>query len=495
VLVDGANIVAAVKTPTTADVTTGILTALSGIVRQSLADPESLEAVMIGTTHFTNAVAQRRNLSRVAAVRICLPASRSLEPFVDWPDDLREKAAGDIIMLEGGHEYDGRPIVPFDEEGMRRAARRIRDKGLTAVGITSVFSPLTPELEERAREILYQEHPQATVTLSHEIGRIGLLERENATLLNASLLDLAKRTTRAFRRAIEQSGLAATLYLTQNDGTVTLAEIAVQFPIFSFASGPTNSMRGGAFLSHLSDAIVIDVGGTTTDVGILVKGFPREANNVIKVGGVRTLFRMPDVLSLALGGGTLVRRDPLAIGPQSTGYELMQRGLVFGGTDLTCTDIAVAGGLVALGDHARVAHLPAALVADAIREIQRIIEDAVDRIKTEAGDVPVIAVGGGAFLIPAHMKGVSEVLRIPHGNVANAVGAAIAQVSGECDQIFRDMSRDQMIDMAKRIASEHAIESGANAQTLEVVDVEDLPLAYMPGNSVRARVRVVGDIA
>src|SRR5439155_5377355 len=193
------------------------------------------------------------------------------------------------------------------------------------------------------------------------------------------------------------------------------------------------------------------------------KGFPREANNVIEVGGVRTLFRMPDVLSLALGGGTLVRRDPLAIGPESTGYELMQRGLVFGGTDLTCTDIAVAGGLVALGDHARVAHLPAALVADTIREIQRIIEDAVDRIKTEAGDVPVIAVGGGAFLIPAHMKGVSEVLRIPHANVANAVGAAIAQVSGECDQIFRDMSRDQMLDMAKRIASEHAIESGANA--------------------------------
>lgn len=495
VLVDGSTILGSFKTPTTPDVTTGITTALSGVLARAEADPASFKAVMIGTTHFTNAVAQRRSLTRVAAIRICLPASRSLEPFIDWPADLREKVLGEAILLEGGHECDGRPIVPFDEEGMRKAAREIRRKGLTSVGITSVFSPLTSETEERAAEILRQEHPEAAVTLSHTLGRIGLLERENATLLNASLKDLARKTSRAFVEAIRQSGLEAQLYLTQNDGTVMLAEMAERFPIFSFASGPTNSMRGGAFLSGLADAVVVDVGGTTTDVGMLVKGFPREANSVVEIGGVRTLFRMPDVISLALGGGTLVARDPIAIGPESTGYELMRRGLVFGGSELTSTDLAVAAGLIDLGDRAKVTGLPKNLVSAAIGTIHRMIEDIIDRIKTEAADIPVIAVGGGAFLVPERMKGVSRVMKLAHGDVANAVGAAIAQVSGECDQIFHGMAREEIIASARAIASTRAIEAGADPRTLEVVDVEDLPLAYMPGNSVRARVRVVGEIA
>ena len=333
------------------------------------------------------------------------------------------------------------------------------------------------------------------VTLSHAMGRIGLLERENAALLNACLRDLAHKTLGAFTKAIADSGLVAQLYITQNDGTVMLAEQAAAHPVFSFASGPTNSMRGAAYLSGRSDAIVVDVGGTTTDIGMLRNGFPREANNVVEVGGVRTLFRMPDLMSLALGGGTLVKRDPLKIGPESTGYELMRRGLVFGGGDLTCTDLAVARGLVALGEAGAAADLPASLLDDAFADIHRMIEDAVDRMKTQAGDVTVIAVGGGAFLVPPEMAGVSEVVHVPHGEVANAVGAAIAQVSGEVDRIFHDIGRDAGIAEAQRIAEARAIGAGADPKTLEVVEVEDLPLAYLPGDCLRVRVRVVGNIA
>src|SRR5581483_10547705 len=204
------------------------------------------------------------------------------------------------------------------------------------------------------------------VTLSHHLGRIGLLERENVALLNAALLDLARRTTRAFTDAIARSGLRAPLYLTQNDGTVMLAEVAARFPVYSFASGPTNSMRGAAFLSKLDDAIVVDVGGTTSDIGCLRHGFPREANNVVEVGGVRTLFRMPDLLSLGLGGGSRVTREPLAIGPASVGFRLTEQALVFGGDVLTVTDVAVAAGLIDLGHRARVASLPKGLVDAAL---------------------------------------------------------------------------------------------------------------------------------
>ena len=495
VLLEDDAVAAGVKTPTTPDVTTGITRALAALVEQA-PGARLAHGVMIGTTHFTNAVVQRRDLGRVAAVRIGLPSGASLPPFVDWPEDLADLVRAEVVMLEGGHEFDGRPLVPFDRKGMRKAARRIRAAGIRSVAIAAVFSPLNASGEEEAAALVREECPGVAVTLSHRLGRIGLLERENAALLNACLIELARRTTRAFTEALRASGIAAPLYLTQNDGTVILAEVAEEYPVYSFASGPTNSMRGAAFLSKRDEALVIDVGGTTTDIGSLRHGFPREANNVVEIGGVRTLFRMPDLLSLGLGGGTLVRPDPsLTIGPASVGYRLIEQALVFGGDVLTVTDVAVAAGLIDLGDRKRVASLPAGLVKGALARIRAMIEEGVDRMKTDAGLAPLIAVGGGSFLVPPRLAGVSEVLNVPHQAVANAVGAAIAQVSGEVDQIFQDLTRDEAIARARRSAEDKAVAAGADRATLNVVEVEDLPLAYLPGNSLRTRVRVVGEIA
>jgi N-methylhydantoinase A/oxoprolinase/acetone carboxylase beta subunit len=493
VLLEEDAITATVKTPTTADVTTGITRALAGLVERA-PGARTAQAVMIGTTHFTNAVVQRRDLGRVAAVRIGLPSGASLPPFVDWPEDLANLVRAEVVMLEGGHEFDGRPLVPFAARGMRAAARRIREAGIRSVAVAAVFSPLNATCEEEAAAILRDDCPDVAVTLSHRLGRIGLLERENAALLNACLIELARTTTRAFTEALRTSGIAAPLYLTQNDGTVMLAEVAEAYPVYSFASGPTNSMRGAAFLSKRDEALVIDVGGTTTDIGSLRHGFPREANNVVEIGGVRTLFRMPDLLSLGLGGGTVVTAPELAIGPMSVGYRLTEQALVFGGDVLTVTDVAVAAGLIDLGDRARVGSLPAALVREALARIGAMIEEGVDRMKTDAGETPLIAVGGGAFLVPTRLAGVSEVLNVPHQAVANAVGAAIAQVSGEVDQIFQDLSREEAIARARRLAEDKAVAAGADRATLGVVEVEDLPLAYLPGNSLRTRVRVVGEI-
>ena len=496
VLLDGAGVVRAVKSPTTPDVTDGITTVLRELLGAGTADNDPApHAVMIGTTHFTNAVVQRRDLTRVAAIRIGLPASASLPPFVDWPDDLAALVRGEVFMIAGGHEYDGRPIVPLDERAVRTAARRLRSTGLTSAAVASVFSPLNAECEERAAAILREECPGVAVTLSHHLGRIGLLERENAALLNASLVDLARRTTRAFGEALRASGLTAPLYLTQNDGTVMLASSAAAFPVYSFASGPTNSMRGAAFLSGLADALVIDVGGTTTDIGSLRHGFPREANSVVEVGGVRTLFRMPDLLSLGLGGGSLVQGNPPVVGPGSVGFRLVDEARVFGGVTLTATDVAVAAGLIDLGDRRRVADLSGDLVRAALARMHATIEEGVDRMKTDARGEPLIAVGGGCFLVPERLAGVSDVVHVPHQAVANAVGAAIAQVSGEVDQIFQDLPRADAIAEARRIAEQRATGGGADAATLQVVEIEDLPLAYLPGTSLRVRVRVVGDIA
>lgn len=494
-LLDGDKVLAAVKTFTTADVTTGVRAALKDLVAKAGGGTENVVAVMIGTTHFTNAVVERRNLGRAAAIRISLPASASLVPFCDWPKDLAAKVNGGVYLVEGGHEYDGRMLMPMDEKALAVAARQIARDGIEAVAISATFSPLTAECEERAAEILRNEAPDVDVTMSSTLGRIGLLERENVALMNASLIGLARDATQAFVDAVADSGLNAQLFITQNDGTVVKAEAAREYPVFSFASGPTNSMRGAALLAGIENAMVCDVGGTTADIGCLVNGFPREANNVVEIGGVRTLFRMPDLMSIAVGGGTRIGRDPLSIGPESVGYRLGQEALVFGGEQVTATDIAVASGLIELGDTGRIAGLDRDFVSAALAKIHANLSEAVDRMKTDATEVPLLAVGGGAMLIPEHMAGISEVIQVPHNGVANAVGAAMAQISGETDRIYRDMDREEAIAEARKDAIATAIKAGADEATIKVIDVEDLPLSYLPGRAIRTRVRVVGEAA
>ena len=494
-LLDGDRVIAAVKTFTTADVTSGVRTALKEVIEKAGDEARDVVAVMIGTTHFTNAVVERRNLGRAAALRVSLPASASLVPFCDWPKDLAAKVNGGVYLVEGGHEYDGRPLVPMDEKAVAEAARQMVKDGIEAVAVSATFSPLTAECEDRATEILKNEAPDIHVTKSSTLGRIGLLERENVALMNASLIGLARDTTRAFVDAVAESGLGAQLFITQNDGTVVKAEAAREYPVFSFASGPTNSMRGAALLAGIENAMVCDVGGTTADIGCLVNGFPREANNVVEVGGVRTLFRMPDLLSIAVGGGTKIGRDPVTVGPESVGYRLSERALVFGGDQITATDIAVAAGLISLGDASKVADLPADFVQAALGKMHENISEGVDRMKTDATEVPLLAVGGGAMLIPEKVPGISEVIHVEHSGVANAVGAAMAQISGETDRIYRDMDRDEAIAHARTAAIASAVEAGAEESSIKVIDVEDLPLSYLPGRAIRTRVRVVGEAA
>ena len=208
VLIDRQQVAGAVKTPTTADVTGGVRTALRKLLDETGRGDE-VAAVMIGTTHFVNAVVQRRGLNRAAALRICLPSSASLRPMVDWPEDLAAVVDDGTYLVAGGHEYDGRPMAPLDEHAIAAAAREMRAADVTAAAVTAVFSPLTDELEARAAEIMRQEHPDLRITLSSALGRIGLLERENVALLNAALegqLDEAEfKTDPRFGFAIPQA--------------------------------------------------------------------------------------------------------------------------------------------------------------------------------------------------------------------------------------------------------------------------------------------------
>ncbi|RJL35507.1 hydantoinase/oxoprolinase family protein [Bailinhaonella thermotolerans] len=480
---DDGQVLATVKSPTTEDVTGGVAAALAGL------GATRVSAVMIGTTHFVNALVEAARLEPVAAVRLGLPATAALPPLVDWPDRLRAAVEGAVHLCRGGHEYDGTPISDPDPDELKRVAADIRERGLRSVAISSVFSPVSDASERRAAEILAAElGPDVHLSLSSEIGKVGLLARENATIVNAALRPLAERTVAAFGEALLRAGITAPLFLSQNDGTLMDVDHARRYPVATFASGPTNSMRGAAYLSGLTDCAVVDIGGTTSDVGILVGGFPREAAGEALVAEVRTNFRIPDVLSIGIGGGSIIAADGSA-GPRSVGYRLTSEALVFGGGTLTATDLAVAAGRAEIGDLSRVAGIdparPLALIAERVAE-------AVDRMRTSAAPLPVVLVGGGSILVE-ELPGFSDVRRPPHFEVANAVGAAIAQVGGEVDRVFSG-PRETVLAEARAEAVTRAERAGARAGSVRIVDVEELPLAYLPGDSVRVRVKAVGDL-
>ena len=495
VLMDGGALVHAVKLPTTPDVTAGIIDSVGELLTQLPTDAR-VDAVMVGTTHFTNALLERRGLSQTAVIRLCLPATQLLPPLVDWPGELRDAIGGHTYMVGGGHEFDGREISPLDRSELRRLVARLRTDGVRAVALSGVFSPVNGEHESEAAVIVREEAPDLRVCVSHENGRTGLLERENAAALNAALGELATNTIRGIEQAIASLGINAPLYLSQNDGTLMDAEFAASFPVLTIASGPTNSMRGAAWLSGIRDGIVVDVGGTSTDVGTLVNGFPREAAVAVELAGVRTNFRMPDTVSIPLGGGTVVDSDPLRIGPQSVGYRLPQVGRVFGGDTLTTTDAAVAGGLATIGDPRLVADMDAKWVDRVMAEIKGRVETAIDRVKLSREDVPVALVGGGSILLGDDLAGASEVLRPENSGVANAIGAAIAQVGGQVERVYslEGMGREAAIADCTAAATARAVSAGADPATVEVVEIDEVPLTYVPSNATRVRVKAVGDL-
>ena len=194
VLMDGRTVVGWAKSPTTLDVSSGITGVLAKLLFETGVAPSAIAAVMLGTTHFTNAVVERRSLSRTAVVRVGLPATGALRPFVDWPKDLVEAIGGVSYLVHGGYEFDGRPIAALDEAEVRAAARQIRAAGIDCVAVSAVFSPVNTDQEIQVAALLADEIPGVRVSLSHEIGRIGLLERENAAAMNACLVHLAERT-------------------------------------------------------------------------------------------------------------------------------------------------------------------------------------------------------------------------------------------------------------------------------------------------------------
>lgn len=521
------GVLASHKASTTRDITSGITTAIESVLDASHVDLDRVIAVTIGTTHFINALveADAQRLSRVAVVRLCGPFTRLVPPFSDFPGRLRSILDGGSYFLDGGLEYDGEEIQALDHEQIRQKTRDIVSKGVRSVAIVGVFSPIDHSgvQEEVCKRIMLEVSPSLEITISRDVGPCGLLERENATILNSAVLRTARVVITGFKRAMLKLGLHCPLYLSQNDGTMIGADAASVLPITTFASGPTNSMTGAGFLAGYGrrktpvdvdmdntgsdqdtsepQVLVVDIGGTTTDVcALLPSGFPRQSPGFTEVAGVRTAFSMPQVQSVGLGGGSLVNiphhLGQITLGPGSVGHRLTQDAVVFGGSKITATDIVVAMGKADLGDASLAHKIPATVVRAAKNAIKRALEGVVEQMKVSTAPVHVLLVGGGALLVTEALQGVAKCIRPIHQGAANAVGAAISEISGEVDLIetLQGRSERDVVATACKKAIEIAIQRGAGNDSLRIVDVTKTPLQYVNNGALRIQVKAVGKL-
>jgi hypothetical protein len=197
---------------------------------------------------------------------------------------------------------------------------------------------------------------------------------------------------------------------------------------------------------------------------------------------------MPDLVSVGVGGGTIVEDGRLA--GRSVGADLVTQARVFGGETTTFTDVAVAAGRTTIGTHPGRAGRDDAALADADAQVA----EAIRRMRTSPEPVDVIVIGGGGVLLEDRIPGVRHTIRPEHADVANAIGAASAPVAGEADVVadvggaHRAEAIERCLDEARR----RAVEAGAAADALGTVWIDEVPLAYLDRAMSRLRAKVAG---
>ncbi len=496
VLVDqNEKIIGVVKTSTTEDISIGFSLALKQLLEQSAIAPEQIQNLLLGTTHATNAILQKKDLFRVGVIRIAGQRPEALPVAFSWPKDLKDAVIGGEETINGGFECHGGTLTPLCKNEMIQAIERLIEKQVDSIAIVGVFSPLNGSQEKVVgtvvREIAGDTFP---ISLSHEIGGIGFIERENSTILNASLKRVMQQGFCSLQSASQSLGICCPLLITQNDGSLIAIERAVDYPVLTISAGPTNSFIGGARLANLENAIVVDIGGTSTDIGQLRRGFPIRSLNKSNIGGVSLNFPMPDVLSVALGGGSIIRfnSNKLLIGPTSVGKFLNTQALSFGGKELTLTDAALVMGHIEIEQsQPQKAALSPAQGEAIFDQVKGALNELILKIQGEYKDLPIVFVGGGCALLPASFF--QEAYQMPpFFNVANAYGAALAEISGTVDTVVSLHNREEVLDALYEKAKQEAIDRGANAETLRLVDQQIIPYSYVPNQMARVIVRFCG---
>ncbi|MCP4423689.1 MAG: hydantoinase/oxoprolinase family protein [Chloroflexi bacterium] len=287
----------------------GIENVIEGI---QIPDPTAVKMVSISTTLATNAIAEGK--SKQVALFLVGYDPELIAKF----KMARRLGTPHYAFFEGGHDLYGREKSPLDLPAILTQVNAIKDD-VDAIAISSYFSPLNPEHELRAYEAVNQTC-DLPVVLGHQLStKLGSVERATTAALNASLIAVLQQFVIAVHRALEQRQIDAPLMVVRGDGTLMSAEFAARAPVETIHSGPAASAIGGRFLSQLDKALVVDVGGTTTDIALIEDGQVAVSEEGAMAGGYKTAVQAANLYSIALGGDSHIQQSQarkLSVGPE-----------------------------------------------------------------------------------------------------------------------------------------------------------------------------------
>lgn len=303
------EVVATTKALTTRyDLTVGILNAIDAL---PISDAASIKLVSISTTLATNSIAEGK-AKRVALFLI------GYDPELVKAFDFAQRFATPCYFyIRGGHDLFGQEREPLDLDALSRITRETAGQ-VDAFAVSAYFSPLNPDHEERAFRVITAASDLPVVLAHHLSTKLNSIERATTASLNASLVVVLRDFIAAVRTAMHARGIEAPLMIVRGDGTLMSADNADRHAVETIHSGPAASAMGGRFLSGCDPALVIDIGGTTTDIAVVDAGQVNINEEGTTVGGYRTAVQAANIRSFGLGGDSWIawdKAEQLKVGP------------------------------------------------------------------------------------------------------------------------------------------------------------------------------------
>jgi len=521
VLLDQQGVVRDIKVPTDAANLFG--TVLEGLERvMEDVDPEAVRRIVLSTTLTTNAIVQKK----IPEVGIIVSSGPGIDPRYFQTNEHYFSVSGSI-------DHRGREVEPVDPGEIERVSRDLQSRGISHVGVVGKFSVRNPAHELQIKKQLGVAFEK--VFLGHLIsGHLNFPRRIATTYLNASVYPVHKAFFEAVQQSLEARGLTMPIRILKADGGNMNFASSIEFPGQTILSGPAASVMGAVgYANDAVDSLVLDIGGTTTDMTILTDGVPLLAPLGINVGEYRTLIRSLDTQSIGVGGDSLVRLSDqrLDIGPERLGP-----AMAHGGPKPTPTDALFVLNKVENGDREKAvqgiepmaASLGLSVEETAVKIVERtcakIIKAAnamLERLNSkpvytiheiqEGGRLQpqqILILGGPAPYLAEELERQSEIAVgvVPKWSVANAIGAALARTTSEVT-LFADteqgtsmapgeeyqeavgpgFSREDAVRTAFALLKEKAVRRGANPEHLEMEILEELEFNMVRGFSTTGK--------
>ncbi len=352
------------KVPTTPDdPSRGVIEGIVALCEKAGVARSAITDVRHGTTTATNAVLEydgaEAGMITTAGFRDVLhigrhqrPQHYSIRQEIPWQDRPLVKRRHRLTVPERLIPPKGEVLIPLDEDAVRAAARRLRDAGVRSIAIGFLFAYLNPAHEQRAREIVLEEVPDAFVTTSAEVApQFREFERFTTLAMNAFIGPRVQRYVDHLAAALHGQGFDADLHVMTSAGGVATPAMIARRPVLTLLSGPAAGVLGGRFAGALSARdrlITFDVGGTSADIALIVDGrFVQAAARDTQIGGHPVMLPMIDIHTIGAGGGSIAHLDAggaLKVGPKSAGARPGPAAYGHGGTFPTVSDANVVLG-------------------------------------------------------------------------------------------------------------------------------------------------------